>query len=114
MTEITREGDIKLEVMSTDVEGKQNCKRHNEQLTWKWKESKKKQQIKDWKKAIYMPNQWLLKKLEKKKRKKNQKMWLKKEKKNEKKKENEGQYEHFYFNDFRVWDWCMFFVILFC
>ena len=33
MTEITREGDKKLEVMSTDVEGKQKCKRHNEQLS---------------------------------------------------------------------------------
>ena len=37
MTEITGVGDIKLEVMSTDVEGKQKCKRHNEQLTWEWK-----------------------------------------------------------------------------
>ena len=37
MTEITREGYIMLEVMSTDVEGKQKCKRHNEQLTWEWK-----------------------------------------------------------------------------
>ena len=33
MTEITGEGDIKLEVMSMDVEGRQKCKRHNEQLT---------------------------------------------------------------------------------
>ena len=33
MTEITREGDIKLEVMNTDVEGRQKCKIHNEQLT---------------------------------------------------------------------------------
>ena len=43
MTEITRVGDIKLEVMSRDVEGKQKCKRHNEQLTWKWKKKPKKQ-----------------------------------------------------------------------
>ena len=28
-----RDGDIKLKVMSTDVEGRQECKRHNEQLT---------------------------------------------------------------------------------
>ena len=52
MKEITREGDIKSEVMSTDVEGKQKCKRHNEQLTWEWKEKKvkkkKKKQIQDW------------------------------------------------------------------
>ena len=41
MTEITTEGDIKLEVMSTDVEGKQKYKRHNEQLTWEWKKLKK-------------------------------------------------------------------------
>ena len=43
-------------------------------------------------------------------------MWLKIEKKKRKKKEkeNEGQYEHFYFNDFWVWDWCVFFVELFC
>ena len=33
MTEITGEGDIKLEVMSTGVKGRQKCKRHNEQLT---------------------------------------------------------------------------------
>ena len=33
MTEITRVGDIKLEVMSTDAEGKQKRKRPNEQLT---------------------------------------------------------------------------------
>ena len=37
MTEITREGDIKLEVMSMAIEGKQKCKRHNEQLTWEGK-----------------------------------------------------------------------------
>ena len=60
MTEITIEGDIKLEVMSTYVEGKQKSKRHNEQLTWEWKKNlKKKIQITDWK-TIYMPNQWLV------------------------------------------------------
>ena len=37
MTEIIREGDIQLEVMSTEVEGKQKCKRHNELLTWEKK-----------------------------------------------------------------------------
>ena len=41
MTEITREGAIRLEVMSMDVEGKQKCKRHNEQLTCEWKKIKK-------------------------------------------------------------------------
>ena len=48
-----RDGDIKLEVMSTDVEGRQECKRHNEQLTWDLKKNKKnmkiREQIKDWK-----------------------------------------------------------------
>ena len=33
--------------MSTDVGGKQKCKRHNEQLTWKKK--KIREQIKNWK-----------------------------------------------------------------
>ena len=34
MTEISREGYIKLKVISTDVEGRQKCKIQNEQLTW--------------------------------------------------------------------------------
>ena len=34
MTDITWEGDIKLAVISTDVEGRQKCKIQNEQLTW--------------------------------------------------------------------------------
>ena len=56
-----------------------------------------------------------MKKFAKKKREKEpENVVVKREKKWEKKKENEGQYEHFYFNDFWVWDWCMFFVILFC
>ena len=46
MTEITWVGDIKLEVMSTDVEGKQKYKRHNEQLTWEWKKVKQKNKLK--------------------------------------------------------------------
>ena len=40
MTEIMRGGDIKLEIMSTDVEGRQKCKSHNEQLTWDLKKNK--------------------------------------------------------------------------
>ena len=47
-----REGDIKLEVMSMDVERRQKCKRHNEQLTRDLKKKKKRnekirEQIKD-------------------------------------------------------------------
>ena len=34
MTDITWEGDIKLAVISTDVEGRQKYKIQNEQLTW--------------------------------------------------------------------------------
>ena len=34
MTDIMWEGDIKLAVISTDVEGRQKCKIQNEQLTW--------------------------------------------------------------------------------
>ena len=37
-----RERDIKLEVMSMDVEGRQKCKRHHEQLTWDLKKNHKK------------------------------------------------------------------------
>ena len=37
MTEISREGDIKLEVMNTDVEGRQKCKYMSN-----WPEIKKK------------------------------------------------------------------------
>ena len=48
MTEIAWEGDIKLEVMNTDVEGRQKCKRYNEQLTWDLKKIIR-EQIKDWK-----------------------------------------------------------------
>ena len=88
MTEITRVGDIKLEVMSTDVEGKQKCKRHNEQLTWEWKKNKNKKQIKDWKnihaEPVTVEKIWK-KKQKKKREKKNQKMWLEKEKRKEKK-----------------------------
>ena len=54
MTDITWEGDIKLAVISTDVEGRQKCKIQNEQLTWDLKKKKSKnmkirEQIKDWK-----------------------------------------------------------------
>ena len=108
MTEITWVGDIKLEVMSTDVEGKQKCKRHNEQLTWEWKKFKK-NKLKTEKKDIYMPNQWLLGK--KQNKKKNRKYGWKK-KKNEKKKWRTIRTLIFY--DFWVWDWCVFFVVLFC
>ena len=48
MTEITWEGELKLEVMSTDVEAWQKSKIHNEQLTWDFLK-KIRQQIKDWK-----------------------------------------------------------------
>ena len=51
-----------------------------------------------------------------KKEKKKQKMWLKEEKKMKKKekkmKDNTNTF-YFYFNDFWVWDWRMFFVVLF-
>ena len=53
MTEITREGDIKLEVISSDVESKQKCKRHNEQLTWEGKKNKKTNRLKTDKKKQY-------------------------------------------------------------
>ena len=53
MTEISREGYIKLKVISTDVEGRQKCKIQNEQLTWDFKKKIKnmkiREQIKDWK-----------------------------------------------------------------
>ena len=42
MTEISREGYIKLKVIITDVEGRQKCKIQNEQLTWDLKKKKKK------------------------------------------------------------------------
>ena len=42
MTDITWEGDIKLAVISTDVEGRQKCKIQNEQLTWDLKKKFKK------------------------------------------------------------------------
>ena len=45
MTEITRERDIKLEVMSMDVEGKQLSK---SQIMSNWP-GRRKKQIKDWK-----------------------------------------------------------------
>ena len=55
MTDITWEGDIKLAVISTDIEGRQKCKIQNEQLTWDLKKKEKflnmkiREQIKDWK-----------------------------------------------------------------
>ena len=80
MTEITREGDMKLEVMSTNVEGKQKCKN----IMSNWRERKKKENKLKTEK-IYMPNEWRLKKFEKKnkkepenvveKRKKMEKKW---------------------------------------
>ena len=67
-----------------------------------WPESEKKIRIKNKRlknKAIYMPNQWLSKKIEKIEKKGNKKPEnvVKKRKKNGKKRENEGQYKHFYF-----------------
>ena len=50
MTKITREGDIKLEVISYGCRRRAKEKKtDNEQLTWE----RKKKQIKDWKKNIH-------------------------------------------------------------
>ena len=73
MTDITREGDIKLAVLSTDVEGRQKCKIQSEQLTWKK----------------------ILKK--RKKREKRTRKCGRKKKKKWKKTKSDGQYEHFSF-----------------
>ena len=56
MTEITREGDIKLEVISYGCRRKAKDKKtDNEQLTWKRKK-KSKNKLKTEKQKIYMPN----------------------------------------------------------
>ena len=109
MTEITLEGDIKLEVMSTDIEGRQKCKRHNEQLTWdlkKWKIKKLGNKLKTEK--VYMPNEWLLKNFFKKEREKRTRKCGRKKKK----KENEGQYAHFLF--LFQWLWSLGLTHVFC
>ena len=79
MTDITWEGDIKLAVISPDVEGRQKCKIQNEQLTWDLKKKNSKnmkirEQIKDWK-NVHAERVTVEKmgKKKKKKRKKNQK-----------------------------------------
>ena len=60
-----------------------------------------------------MPNQWLLEKIWKKKQKKKRKEpenVVEKRKEMEKKKMKDNT-NTFIFNDFWVWDWCMFFVL---
>ena len=100
MTDITWEGDIKLAVINTDVEGRQKCKIQNEQLTWdltkKFRNMKIREQIKDWK-NIHAERVTVEKLKKKKREKKNQKMWTGKEKKWKKTKKKQGQYEHFLF-----------------
>ena len=55
------------------------------------------------------------KNLKKKKEKKEPKNVVEKRKKNEKKiKKMKDNTNSFIFNDFWDWDWCMFFVVLFC
>ena len=111
MTEITREGDIKLDVISYGCRRKAKEKKtDNEQLTWK---RKKKNKLKT-EKQIYMPNQWILKNLKKREKKKQyilKKIWKKEKRRTRKcfgqkkngKNENEGRYEHFFvFTDFWV------------
>ena len=83
-----------------------------------WPESlkkSKKTQIKDWKNIHAEPVtvEKIWKQNKKKREKKNQKMWLEKEKKWKKRKKMKDN-TNTYFNDFWVWNWCMFFVVLFC
>ena len=92
MTDFTWEGDIKLAVISTDVEERQKCKLQNEQLTWDLKKKKKnlnmkiREQIKDWK-NIYAERVTVERiKKKKKKEKKEPENVVRKRKKNEQKK----------------------------
>ena len=93
MTEITWEGDIKLEVMSTDVGGKHKSKRQI-MSNWPGRRKKKnpKKQIQDWK-NIHAEPVIVGKKFEKKEKRRTRKCVRKKMEK----KENEGRYEHFFF-----------------
>ena len=94
MTEISREGDIKLEVMNTDVGGKKKSKR---QIMSNWTgRRKKKKQIEDWKKyTCRLSDCW-------------KKIWKKKEKRGtrkcvwKKKKMNDDTNSFFVFSDFWV------------
>ena len=108
MTEIAREGGIKLEVMSTDVGGKQKSKR---QIMSNWPGRRKKQkQTEDWKKYTCRTSDcW--KKIDKQKEKRRTRkcVW----KKNGKT-ENEERYEDFFLVLTDFWILGLLHVLLYC
>ena len=89
MTEITKEADIKLEVISNGCRRKTKEKKTDkEQLIWK---KKKEEKIKTGKKIHAKPVN-IEKKIEKKEKRRTRKCFWKKNGK----KENEGRYEHIF------------------